>query len=157
MQPVLVPTGEGYLQRVLRDPRARSRLDVSALPKFSQMVMRAPRMGRWRRLVACVVLQDARDEPEQLFRFAQPMPGSLVEIIAELALLADIRMSAVTAALLSYGIEAVARELRSRGTLPAPCLPPPKLVGRATDGAGVASVPLPPAPPSRPPLPRAFP
>jgi hypothetical protein len=131
MQPLLIPTGTGYLQAALRDPQARSRLDVSALPRFSQTIMRAPRMGKWSRSLARGRLREARENPEDLLRYGLSMPGTIAEVVVQLALEADVPISAVVLAVLSLGFEAIAKELRNWKTLPIPPVRPPKLVGDA--------------------------
>ena len=90
MQAVLVPSGTGYLQKLLRDPRSASRLDVSALPRFAQMLAQGQRSRKALRRSARAMLLEAQERPHDAFRNTLRMPGTIAEPIALLALLADV-------------------------------------------------------------------
>jgi hypothetical protein len=132
MQAVLVPSGMGYLQKLLRDPRSASRLDVSALPRFAQMLAQGQRSRKALRRNARAMLLEAREHPHDAFRNTLRMPGTVAEPIAHLALLGDVPVTVVTSALLSYGLEMLANEVRKYKAVPAPHLPTPPLVAEGS-------------------------
>ena len=101
MQTVLAPSGLGYLHKVLRDPRSASRLDVSALPRFAQMLAQGQPSRKALRRCARAMLLEAHEHPHDGFRNTLRMPGMIAEPIARLALSADVPVCAVTSALLS--------------------------------------------------------
>lgn len=140
MQTLLVPSGLGYLHKMLRDPRSANRLDVSALPRFAQMLAQGQRSRKALRRSARAILLEAQEHPHDAFRNTLRMPGTIAEPIALLALRADVPMSAVTSALISYGLEMLANEVRKYKVVPAPHLPAHPLVAESSAESGASKM-----------------
>ncbi len=138
MQAVLVPSGTGYLQRLLRDPRSANRLDVSALPRFAQMLAQAPHGRRRLRRSARAMLLEAQEHPHDAFRNTLRIPGTIAEPIALLALLGDVPVTVVTSALLAFGLEMLANEVRKYKAVPMPHVPTRPLVEEDSAGSGTS-------------------
>ncbi len=101
------------------------------------MLAQGQRTRKDLRRSARAMLLEAREHPHDAFRNTLGMPGTIAEPIALLALRADVPVTVVTSALLSYGLEMLANEVRKYKAVPAPHLPTHPLVveGSAAIGA----------------------
>jgi hypothetical protein len=125
------PNGLGYI-RTLRNPSKAAGVNLSALPRFAQTVSHAAAArGRNRRERALTryLLERAQANLDSFvdLRYLR-VPGKIAEPIALLARLADVPPWVVFDALLTYGLEMVANELRAHRTVPNPHLPAAPLV-----------------------------
>ena len=134
------PRGTGYLQKLLRDPRSGKPLDVSALSRFAQVLKQGQRSRRALRRSARAMLLEAQEHPSGVFRNTLRMPGTIAEPMARLALQADVPISAVASALLSYGLEMLANEVRKWNVVPAPHLPTQPLVAESLAASGALKI-----------------
>lgn len=131
---VLIPDGLGFLQGVLRDPHRAAGLHLGELPKFAQRLSQGiPRNNKAARRRARVALDLARealqrspDEPFQIIMSELKVPAALGEVVLQLAIEADIAPKTMLIALMSYGLEALAKELRVTRMAPAPRLVTPQ-------------------------------
>lgn len=122
----LRPSGTGYLQKTLRNVHARYQLNVASLPRFAQTILQGRRPGKMQRRSTRAILLQAQENPQEALRYTLTMPGAVAEIVALLALEANVPVSVVTSALLSYGVELLAQEIRKWKAVPDPRLPLPR-------------------------------
>lgn len=129
---VVIPDGTGWLTGVLRDPRRAAGLHLESLPKFSQWLhqqwdrvphqfgKRSRAATKGHRSHASMLPADAA---YRLPTMAPEVPAALGAVILELALAADVPTNTIVTALLCYGTEYLAKELRATHYAPQPRLP----------------------------------
>ncbi|MFY9838207.1 MAG: hypothetical protein WAK55_17405 [Xanthobacteraceae bacterium] len=132
---VIVPDGTGWLTHVLRDPHRAAGLHLEALPRFARWLVehwhienRKPRTRRRTALRNAIadahtLAQRAPNEPFSLPTSPPRVPAVLGEALCLVALEANVPIGYVVSAMLAYGVEAFAKELRSTGYAPYPRLP----------------------------------
>jgi hypothetical protein len=131
MAAILQPDGLGYLTKVLVDPLRMYGLDLSALPRFSRTLTQSNVLGATERrrnkrgrAATRYLLERAQANLDGFVQMpAFVAPGKLVEPIAQLARVADVSTGTVVDALLAYGLELLAKELRQSRTAPDPFIP----------------------------------
>lgn len=135
---VIVPDGTGWLTHVLRDPHRAAGLHLESLPRFARWLVqtwqRQPHKMRKRtraalRLAVALAQTAAARAPNEPFVLptAQPtVPAVLGEALCLLALEANVPIRTVVTAMLAYGVEAFAKELRATGYAPDVRLPEAK-------------------------------
>ena len=147
LRAMLLPSGTGYLQKTLRDVHARYQLNVASLPRFAQTILQGRRPGKMQRRSTRAILLQAQESPHEPFRYTLTMPGAVAEIVALLAFEADVPVSVVTSALLSFGVELLAQEVRKWKIVPEPRLPRSGAQEAVASESGLPPrVPLPAAP-----------
>jgi hypothetical protein len=132
---VIVPDGTGWLTHVLRDPHRAAGLHLEALPRFARWLtqtweIKSQTMRRRTRTALRNAVSDAAalaarspNEPYTLPTSPPVVPAVLGESICLLALEADTPIRNVVTAMLAYGVEAFAKELRASNYAPTPKLP----------------------------------
>ena len=131
MAAVLKPDGYGYLVKVLQDPKRVYGLNLSALPRFAQslaqstvLAERNRKLTRRQRAATRYLLERAQSNVDGYLQLnAVQAPGKLIIPIALLAKLSDVSPSVVLCALVAYGLEKLATELRTYRTAPDPYIP----------------------------------
>jgi hypothetical protein len=138
---VIVPDGTGWLTHVLRDPHRAAGLHLESLPRFARWLTQTwqvePRTMRTRRRNgirnalrdAQTLTQRAPNEPFTLPCAPPVVPAALGESLCLLALESNVAIRDIVTAMLAYGIEAFAKELRSTNYAPYPRLPESKSGG----------------------------
>ena len=131
----MVPDGTGWLTHVLRDPHRAAGLHLESLPRFARWLAqtwkRQPRaMRRRQRSEVTAALNDAMtlvarspNEPFTLPMAPPAVPAVLGEAICLVALEANVPVRNIVTAMLAYGVEAFAKELRATNYAPQPRLP----------------------------------
>ena len=122
-KPKLVPDGEGFVRRVLMDQT----VNVSALSRFAATLEAAASNGtkrKWSRRV----LKDQITQYDTLGNDWIQMnycvlPANYLSLIGRLSLLAGVPVRTTFAALITYGIEHLAKELRATRSASVPHLP----------------------------------
>lgn len=121
---IVVPGGTSWLTTVLRDPHRAAGLHLEALPRFSRWLLenwqRKPHRVRQatRTRVRAALLHAselAARSPREPFTVPcgpPPVPAALGEAICLLALETNTSVRDICTALLAYGMEALAKELR---------------------------------------------
>ena len=135
---VIVPDGTGWLTHVLRDPHRAAGLHLGELPRFARWLtqswerkshkMRKRTRNALRLAIAEAQTAAARspNEPYTLPTSPPTVPAVLGETLGLIALEADVPLRTIVTAMLAYGVEAFAKELRATTYAPQVRLPQAK-------------------------------
>lgn len=135
---VIVPDGTGWLTHVLRDPHRAAGLHLDALPRFSRWLVAAwsmagktPRARTRNRLRLALAEARMRVDRSPAEAYTLPtgpptVPAALAEALCLVAIEANVPLGHIVTAMLAYGVEAFAKELRATNYAPNPQLPKSK-------------------------------
>jgi len=119
----LVPDGHGYLKRVLVERPGT--LNLGALRRFEDLLYppgarRRPRLQR--RLDRAFIAQ-AEEEPAGNAALRAPVTNAVAATIYRIAILAGVAPSTISTALVLYGMEKLAHDLKSSRAVTVPFIP----------------------------------
>lgn len=107
------PAGLAFLTKLLGDENAAKTLDMRGLRLFEEQ-MRFASGGRQMRRTAAVraALQNALENPKDLLAFELTLPGDVAQVLYRLSLLSATSTRSVLAAMVVYGIEKFAADMK---------------------------------------------